>query len=405
MKKLLLIVFGLISFASHAYDFEVDGIYYNVLSLSDLTCEVTYNAENKISQSLSFDGSSGTSRLSYTYPSYRGEVTIPATVNYKGRILNVTGIGSYAFLNCTELTSLSLPSSISNISETLLSSRYGCYAGAFDYCNIQTFSAGNAYTLQMFNQSYASSSGCRTKDNLKNLILSDDFEGKIDVGFGQYNKLESLKSLTSEVPNYSDGSHYTNDQYLNMEVLVPEDAFVTYQSADVWKDFWELKAMKSVRSITLNESSLSIEPKQNIQLSATVSPEDAYDSSVTWSSSNPSVAVVNEDGLVTAITKGDAQIIVSANDGSGVHTECSVHVDLLVKDIQLSDAELGLEPGNSKQLNVTIYPKDAFVQDVVWSSGDENIATVDNQGNVTAHNVGVTYISATTMDGSYLTST
>lgn len=407
MKKLLLIVFGLISFASHAYDFEVDGIYYNVLSLSDLTCEVTYNAENAKTGYLDFndrDGS-GITRLSTTYPSYKGEVTIPATVNYKGRELKVTGIGYYAFLNCTELTVLSLPSSITSISEVLVSSYFNCYAGAFDYCNIQSFSAGNAYTLQMFDQTYAANSNGRTKNKLKKLVLSNDFEDIIYVNYTQYNKLETLKSLTSAVPNFSDGTHFTNDQYLNMEVLVPEDAFTTYQSAEIWKDFWELKAMKSVRTLTLNETSLSLEPKQKIQLSVTVSPEDAYDSSVSWSSSDPSVATVTEDGLVTAISKGDAQIIVSANDGSAIQAECPVHVDLLVKDIKISETEIGLEPGNTKQLTVTISPKDAFVQDVVWSCDDDNIATVDNQGNVTAHNVGVTNISATTTDGSNLSTT
>lgn len=415
MKQLILTV-GMIvasvlssTLSSYAYDFEVDGIYYNVLSLSDLTCEVTYNAENKESSSTSFyenrRSSGSTLSLSYTYPSYKGDVAIPATVNYKGRTLNVIGVGPYAFLNCRELTSLSLPASITNISEVLVSSYYGCYAGAFDYCDIETFSAGNAYTLKMFDQSYAASSGWKTKDHLKELILSGDFNGTIEVDYNQYTKLESLNSLTSKVPIFSDGTHFSNDQYLNLLVLVPEDAFTSYQSATVWKDFWDLKAKKSVKSITLNETSLSLEPKEEFQISATVTPDDAYDSSITWSSSDPSVATVDNDGLVTAITKGVAKIIVSANDGSGIQSECSVHVDLLVKDIQISETEIGLEPGESKQLIVTILPEDAFVKDVVWTSEDENIASIDSQGTVIALNVGTTNISVKTTDGSNLTAT
>lgn len=267
---------------SSAYDFKVDGIYYNVLSLDDLTCEVTYNAENEKLQNLYFDKNSGVAggtSLSITYPSYKGTVIVPEKVSYKGRTLTVTGVGRYAFLNCSELTSLSLPSSILNISEVMISSYYDCYAGAFDYCDIQTFTAGNAYTLQMFNRSNAS---YKTKGNLKNLILSNDFEGIIDVNYSLYANLELLKSLTPNVPTYSDGTHFSNDQYLNMEVLVPEDAFSSYKSAMIWKDFWELKAMKSVKSITLNKTSLSLEPKQEFQLSATVAPEDAFDGSVTW---------------------------------------------------------------------------------------------------------------------------
>ena len=241
MKKLLLIVFGLISFASHAYDFEVDGIYYNVLSLSDLTCEVTYNAENEKSGYLGFyesrGGSRGTSGLSRTYPSYKGEVIIPATVNYKGRELKVTGIGDYAFLNCSELTSLSLPSSITNISEVLVSANFDCYAGAFDYCNIKTFSAGNAYSLQMFDQSYASKSGCKTKDNLENIILSNDFEGTIGVDFSNYKNLVSITSNCAIVPLFANGSHFSNNQFLNVLVRVKNAALNSYRASNVWLSF------------------------------------------------------------------------------------------------------------------------------------------------------------------------
>ena len=390
-----------------SYDFEVEGIYYNVLSLSELTCEVTYNSANRTTSSLRFEGAYITESLTESYPSYTGSVCIPQKVVYKNRELTVTGIGAYAFLNCRSLTSLTLPSTITSIKQVFVQERYGerYYAGAFDYCNIQTFSAGNAYTLQMFNQSYAYSNSYKTKDNLKEVILSNDFEGVIGVDYSPYNKLESLKSLAITIPYYSEGSHFTNDQFLNMDVLVPEDAFELYQTSNVWKDFWELKAMKSVRSISLSQTSLDLEPKQQVPLYATVTPEDAYDQSVTWSSSNPSVASVNEDGIVTAITKGDAAIIASANDGSGVVSECSVHVNLLVKEIQISDTEIGLEPGNSKRLSVNLTPKDAYIQDVVWLSADESIASVDNLGNVTAQSVGITNIVVKTTDGSNLTDT
>ena len=80
--------------SASAYDFEVDGIYYNILSLEDLTCEVTYNAKNKSETTRYFywykrqSGSDyDASSLITTYPSYSGELTIPSTVNYKGRKL------------------------------------------------------------------------------------------------------------------------------------------------------------------------------------------------------------------------------------------------------------------------------------------------------------------------------
>lgn len=185
--------------------------------------------------------------------------------------------------------------------------------------------------------------------------------------------------------------------------LVPEKSFVSYQSAEVWKSFWDLKAMKSVTSITLNETAISLEPKQTIQLIPTILPEDAFDASVEWRSSNSAIASVDSNGLVTAISKGDAIISVSSTDGSDITAQCSVHVDLLVKDIILSKTEIGLEPGESEKLNVTIKPEDAFVKDVIWTSDAENIASVDEDGNVIAKNIGIANISVQTTDGSNLT--
>lgn len=396
-----------LSIHASAYDFEVDGIYYNILSLEDLTCEVTYNADNRTTQSRSFydyRGEGGPSSISSTYPSYTGNVTIPSKVNYKGRELSVTGIGSYAFLNCTGLKSLSLPPSITRIKEVVVSTPFDCYAGAFDYCNIESFTAGNAYTLQMFNQSYALS-GYKTKDNLKSLILSDDFSGTISVDFSDYKKLVSIRSNALEVPTFSDTTHFTNEQFLNANVWVPENVFSLYQSADIWSKFWELKAMKLVKSIALNEFTLSLEPSQTVQLVATISPEDVFDSSLQWNSSNPDVASVNADGIVTAITKGDAVISASSIDGSNISAECKVYVDLLVKELILSETEVGLEPGNTRKLEVTIRPENAFVKDVVWASDDDNIASVDQNGNVTANKEGVTNITVQTTDGSNLKAT
>ena len=78
-----------------AYDFEVDGIYYNVLSLEDLTCEVTYKDTN--------------------YKSYSGEIIIPSNVTYSNKTYSVTSIGLRAFSGCSSLTSIDIPNSVAYI--------------------------------------------------------------------------------------------------------------------------------------------------------------------------------------------------------------------------------------------------------------------------------------------------
>lgn len=122
---LMLITIICASLSASAYDFEVDGIYYNVLSLSDLTCEVTYDYKNYSTSKLIFVGAWITEPLTTSYPSYEGDVCIPQKVTYKNREFTVTSIGQYAFLNCTSLTSLTLPPTISNIEQVFIQERYG----------------------------------------------------------------------------------------------------------------------------------------------------------------------------------------------------------------------------------------------------------------------------------------
>ena len=81
-----------------------------------------------------------------------------------------------------------------------------------------------------------------------------------------------------------------------------------------------------VTSITLDPSSVSLEPKQTVQLVATVTPDGATNKALTWSSSDQGVASVDTNGLVTANKSGKATIQAEATDGSGVYATCEVTV-------------------------------------------------------------------------------
>ncbi len=82
-----------------------------------------------------------------------------------------------------------------------------------------------------------------------------------------------------------------------------------------------------VASITLNDTTLSLDIGETAQLTAEVLPETATDKSVTWASDDPTVATVDGNGLVTAVALGTASITVTANDGSGVNAICGVRVN------------------------------------------------------------------------------
>ena len=97
----------------------------------------------------------------------------------------------------------------------------------------------------------------------------------------------------------------------------------------VWHGYYNVYVEPNVikvTDITLNRNSLTLQEKQTDTLIASVKPDDATDKSVTWSSSNTSVATVSSNGLVTAKTEGSATITCRANDGSGKYATCSVSV-------------------------------------------------------------------------------
>ena len=158
---------------------------------------------------------------------------------------------------------------------------------------------------------------------------------------------------------------------------------------------------KLVTSIELSKEELTLEKTFTAQLTATVLPEDADDRSVTWSSGNTEVATVSQEGVVTAVGIGTADITVKANDGSEVLATCKLTVTpKLVTAISLSNEELTIEKTYTKQLTATVLPTDADDRSVVWSSGNEEVATVDETGLITALKVGEASITATANDGS-----
>lgn len=140
---------------------------------------------------------------------------------------------------------------------------------------------------------------------------------------------------------------------------------------------------------------------QSTQLSAIILPENASDKSVTWSSSNSSIATVNSDGLVKAVGIGSATIKCRANDGSGVTATCVIDVfAIFVSKIELSISECSLEKGETKQLNATINPNNATNKSVIWVSSNTSVANVDNNGLVTAIEPGAATIICKALDGS-----
>jgi uncharacterized protein YjdB len=159
----------------------------------------------------------------------------------------------------------------------------------------------------------------------------------------------------------------------------------------------DITVTQPVSGVTLDKTTLMIVEGDTATLTATVSPDDASDKTVTWSSSDAKVATV-ENGKVTAVKEGSAKITVMTKDG-GKTAECAVTVSkkvIAVTGISLDATSATLLAGQTKQLTATVTPDDASDKTVSWSSSNEKIATVDATGKVTAVAGGAATITAKT---------
>ena len=137
---------------------------------------------------------------------------------------------------------------------------------------------------------------------------------------------------------------------------------------------------------------------ETVQLAAVVTPEDATDASLTWSSSDETVATVDENGLVTAVAAGAAVITATANDGSEVSASCSLKVTSVIIDIE-EEETITVKEGGEIDLDV-ILPEGSEDEELVWTSSDESVVIVNEDGTLTAVGSGTVTITVTTSDGS-----
>jgi len=151
-----------------------------------------------------------------------------------------------------------------------------------------------------------------------------------------------------------------------------------------------------VTSVTLNKTTASLKAGETVTLTATVKPDDATDKTVTWSTSDASVAAV-ENGVVTAKKVGTATITAKAGDKSAT---CAITVVATpVTSVTLDRTSASLKAGETVTLTATVIPDDATDKTVTWTTSDASVATVDN-GVVTAKKVGTATITAKTGDKS-----
>lgn len=147
-----------------------------------------------------------------------------------------------------------------------------------------------------------------------------------------------------------------------------------------------------VNSISFDNASYEIELNESLQLSANVLPEEAIDKTLKWESSDENTVYVSRTGKITGLKLGEATITASHNEISG---SCKVFVKAItVKEIILSESEISISQGAKIQLTATAKPENADDKTIIWSSSDNSIVTVNEEGEVTAVKEGTAVVTA-----------
>ena len=159
-----------------------------------------------------------------------------------------------------------------------------------------------------------------------------------------------------------------------------------------------------VKKITIEAPSKTIFAGESMGLDAICAPDTASIKKVTWSSRQPAVATVDENGTVTGLKKGSVSIEAKATDGSGVAGTITLKVAQDVTEIQLKQADVTVAVKRTVQVNATVLPRDADTKTLTWESSDESIATVKN-GVISGKKAGTCLVTATSVSNPSVTAT
>ena len=165
-----------------------------------------------------------------------------------------------------------------------------------------------------------------------------------------------------------------------------------------------VNAATPVSGVSLNKESTTIFVGSSETLEATVAPDNATNKNITWTSSDETVATVT-DGTVNALKAGTATITVTTEDGSKTAT-CTVTVqNVAVTGMTLSESAVAMIAEETLTLVPTFEPSDATIKTVTWESSNTDVATVDENGIVTAVANGTANITATSSDNTSVKAT
>ena len=303
---------------------------------------------------------------------------------------NVTTIGDSAFVNCTKLTQITVPRNTTSIASNAFSypkkmTMYGpsdCYA--------QTYASGKGikYVTQDI---HATSVSLDITE--KTAERYDDFQLTATIAPLYFTDAVVWTSSNEEVATVSDTGY--------VEICGVGTAVITVTAGNV-KAACKITVPQLIDWIEFDEDEIELKAGQTYQLKPYISPSDATNKKLKYTSSDTKVAEVSASGLVTAKSEGEAKIRAAATDGSDEYAVCYVIVTgkAKVTGITLDRTSAEVKRGEKLTLNATVSPSYASNKKIVWKSANTKIATVDANGSVTAKAPGRTKITVTSVENS-----
>ena len=296
-------------------------------------------------------------------------------------------IGPSAFSGCASLSELNFPKTL-----------YGLGVESFKGCeNLSYVTIPDGCRL--------SSIGARAFQNctgIEWISLSNRITSLGANSFDGCNSIRYIKSFNTVppvgLPNFSE------NVIENSTVFVPAESLDDYKDADLWWEFFNIRPMSDgvfVTYLNLDKTEASMKASETLPLVAEAGPSTATDTSVGFSSDNMDIATVDSEGVITAVAVGEANIKAFAKDGSGLYKICKITVvPTLMGSIELDNSSLTLRANREAKLTAQIFPVTTTNKEIIWSSSNSSVATVDSEGNIVTKYKGNATIKATAADGS-----
>lgn len=303
---------------------------------------------------------------------------------------NVTTIGDSAFVNCTKLTQITVPRNTTSIASNAFSypKKMTMYGPSDCYAKTYASGKGIKYVTQDI---HATSVSLDITE--KTAERYDDFQLTATIAPLNFTDAVVWTSSNEEVATVSDTGY--------VEICGVGTAVITVTAGNV-KAACKITVPQLIDWIEFDEDEIELKAGETYQLKPYISPSDATNKKLKYTSSDTKVAEASASGLVTAKSEGEAKIRAAATDGSDEYAVCYVTVTgkAKVTGITLDRTSAEVKRGEKLTLNVTVSPSYASNKKVVWKSANTKIATVDANGSVTAKAPGRTKITVTSAENS-----